>query len=353
MQSDTEIQNEAPPIESVAPTNEGLTSSPTGAGESKGESKETLLDAVLEVVKPTREDGEESDAADKEEAPASEDAEGEGQAEQDETKEGTEEEASEDEEDKAPQEASPQARKKINKLLRQRRELRNELSTLKPDAEIGTQLQSFAQTHDLSSDDVINALHIAATLRRGDMQTFYGMMSPYIRHAQEYLGIVLPQDLQQMVEQQQMTPAAAREFAKTRFDHQRVQTENQRMNEMGRQYAVQEAQGSVQRAVSNFESQLMASDPDYKGKKAGFVQREAKAILDEQFGGQVQSVEQALTIVRTAYDNVNSQLRKLAPPPKATARTPGATNSQTPSSRPAPKSLMEAVMAGLHSNGAR
>ncbi len=344
MQNDAEIQNDGPPTESVAPADTASSSTPAPAGDSSGgESKETLLDAVLQAVKPATEDGDEK-SDDKEGAPTSENAEGEDQAkENEEPKEDTEG----DQDEEAPSTDVPEkTRKKINSLLRQRRELRDEVSTLKPTAEIGTQLQEFAVSHDLSSDDVVNALHIAATLRRGDYKAFYEMVSPFVRHAQEYIGVVLPNDLQQMVEQQQITPEAAREFARTRFDQQRMQVENSRMQEMGQRYFTQEAQADVQRAVADFENRLAANDPDYKAK-AGLLQRTARALLAEN-GGTVTNKQEAIAIVKAAYDEVNAHFRKFSAPKRATAPTPGSTQAQSPAARPQPKSLMEAVVAGLN-----
>lgn len=340
-----DIQNESISTESAAPADVAPSSTPD-TGETSGESsKETMLDAVLQVVKPTSEDGEEASAKDKEEAPAS-DKEPE-EKDQAEGEEGSKEETDDQPEDdeKAPPDVSPKARTKINKLLKQRRELRDEVTTLKPNAEIGAQLQNFTQVHDLSSDDVVNALHIAATLRRGDYGAFYEMVAPYVRHAQEYLGVVLPQDLQQMVEQQQMTEQAAAQFARVRFDQQRTQIENQRMNDMGQQYVTRQVQGNVAQAVSDYEGRLAANDPDWKAK-AGLVHRAAGALLRER-GGTISSVDEAIQLVKAAYDEVNAHVRKFAPPPRATALTPNATNSQTPASRAAPKNMMEAALAGL------
>jgi hypothetical protein len=344
VQSD-DINSDTSPAESVSPATEASTSTETSVSESKGEnSKESLLEAVLQVVPATNEEMVE-DSAEEDAPPASEEKPEESdQAEAEDDKKDETDESSEDDE-QAPPEASAAVRKKVNKLLKQRRELRNEVTQLKPAAEIGAQLTNFATSHQLGSDDVINALHIAATLRRGDYKSFYDMVAPYVRHAQEYLGVVLPQDLQQMVEQQQMTEYAAREYARTRFDQQRTQIENQRMQEYSKQYVTGEVRGYVARAVSDFESQLAVRDPDYKAK-AGFVEREARALLHER-GGSISTPQEAIDIVNTAYATVNAQFRKFAQPARATAPSPGGANKQTPSARPAPKTMMEAALMGL------
>ena len=171
------------------------------------------------------------------------------------------------------------------------------------------------------------------------------MMSPYVRHAQEYLGVVLPEDLQAAVQQGQMNEDIARQYARTRFDQQRMMIEREQMGQLSQQYLTNEIAGNVQRTVASYEEQLAASDPDYKAK-AGFVQRAAGAILRER-GGTISSPEEAIAIVREAYSEVNNHFRKLSQPPRATPRTPGSTNSQTPAARAAPKNMMEAALAGL------
>jgi len=89
---------------------------------------------------------------------------------------------------------------------------------------------------------------------------------------------------------------------------------------------------------------LSASDPDYKAK-APSVRRAAQALLFER-GGTISSVQEALEITKSAYDEVNRTMRAFQPAPRATHPQPnGAT--QTPSARAAPKTLMEAALQGL------
>lgn len=343
---DENNQIEGAVIESDAPVADAPQSTETSVSESQGSEKGSLLDAVLEVVKPTSEDGETTDpvAQTSEEVPASEDKpEGEDQAEGAEEKSDTDPAAEAEEEPDKDLPAS--TRKKVDKLLKDRRELRKHVAQLEGPATVGSELQNFAMQHDLSVDDITNALHIAATLRRGDYDAFYEMVSPYVRHAQEYKGIVLPEDLAQMVRDNQITEQAARQFARTRFDQQRLQVENTRMNDLSQQYFVGQVQQNVQRAVSDYEAQIAARDPDYKAK-AGLVQRTAGALLREK-GGSVSSPEEAISIVKAAYEEVNRQVRAFAPPPRATRPSPSGTNPQTPSARTAPKSLMDAVKMGL------
>src|SRR4051812_4459368 len=157
------------------------------------QSKESLLDAVLKVVPATTErdvlTDKPMDTAADPEAATKDQPDSEDQAETD--------DGADDEE--PPAEAAPAVRKKINKLLKQRRELRAELSQLQGPAQIGSELDTYAKKNDLSGEDIANTLQMAAMLRAGDYKAFYQAVAPFVRTAQEYLGIVLPKDLGERV----------------------------------------------------------------------------------------------------------------------------------------------------------
>jgi len=298
-----------------------------------GQSKETLLDAVLKAVPAATE----TDVLKDSKEPAPPEA-------TPETGDQAETETDDSDDDEPPQDATPLARKKINKLLKQRRELRDELSRVRPAAEIGSELETFAKQNDLAGDDIANTLRIAAMLRHGDYASFYQAIAPFVRTAQEYLGIVLPRDLQEEVRKGQMTEAAAKAFARQHFDRQRAEFERQAVETASNRQAVQYVQTDVQRAVSNFELRLSASDPDYRAKQPA-IRRVAQALLYER-GGTISSVEEALALTQDAYNEVNRQVRSYQPKPMATTPKPNGA-SQSPSARPAPKTLMEAALQGL------
>jgi hypothetical protein len=327
-------ETSSPPSQpSPSPSSEPTTASPQG-----DQSKEGLLDAVLKVVPATNE----KDVLTPDDPSAPQDSKPDDSV-QAETPEEAEDDGSPDDET-APQDAAPVIKKKINKLLKQRRELRNEVAALRPVANIGSELEQFAIQNKLSGDDVAGVLQMAAMLRAGDYASFYRAVAPFVRTAQEYLGVVLPKDLTERVRAGQMTETAAREFARQRYDHQRSQSDLRETQQETQVSQVRAVQADVQRAVSSFELRLSANDPDYKAK-APSVRRAAQAMLFER-GGKISNVQEALEITNAAYQEVNRQMRSIAPRPGATPRQPnGAT--QTSSARAAPKSLMEAAIQGL------
>jgi hypothetical protein len=326
----------------AAPSPSPSTPTEPSADSSGDQSKSTLLDAVLKVVPATNE----KDVLAKPEEPSSpqddttpQDPD---QADKDlETDDGP----SPDDDEPAPADAAPAVRKKINKLLKQRRELRNEVAALRPAAEIGGELEQFATQNKLSGEDIAGTLRIAAMLRAGDYATFYKTIAPYVRTAQEYLGVVLPKDLSDRVRAGHMTETAAKEFARQRYDTQRTNFELRETQQETQVSKVHAIQADVQRAVSSFELRLSANDPDYKAK-APSIRRTAQAMLFER-GGTIANVNEALEITKAAYDEVNRQMRTISPRPAATPRQPNGASPQPSSARAAPKTLMEAALIGL------
>ena len=235
-------------------------------------------------------------------------------------------------------------RNKINKLLRRRRELQREVETLRPDANIGNKLSAFARENDLAPDDIVLGMNAMAAIRRGDYASFYRSIAPYVRKAQEVLGLVLPEDIGGRVQAGHLSEQAARELAQARFREQQAQ-EAARVN--AARYSEQQVravQTDVQRAVSTFEERLAANDPDYAAK-ADAIRRTAQALLLER-GGTIGTVQDALELVQAAHREVSAQYRRFVPQPRATSPYPNG-NSQQPNARPAPKNMMEAALAGL------
>jgi hypothetical protein len=243
--------------------------------------------------------------------------------------------------------ANSLTRKKFNKLLKERRELKQivqQWEAVRPTAEIGAQLENFARQHDLAGDDIVKGLSAMAALRRGDYAAFYEEVAPFVRKAQEYLGLALPAGIRQQVQQGQMTEAAAREFVRLSMDQQRLQLARTAEQQGYAQQALQQTQNQVEQSVNALEERIAASDPDYRAKQAS-VKRVAQAMLLER-GGNIQTVDEALAITKAAYDEVNATIRRQLPQPHATSRVPNG-NGSTRSARAEPSSLMEAALQGL------
>lgn len=311
----------------------------TPAADPGKSAKETVLDAVLKVIPADTTTDVLADAKADQDKP---------QPEEGTTETDTDED---DEAEPAPEASTPQIRKKIQKLLKkyhtQKKELyeaSQELAALRSPAEIGTQMQSFAKANDLSAEDIANLCQIGAYVRAGDYKSFYEAVAPIVRRAQEYLGLALPKEAREAVQQGRMSEVAAREYVRLQMDKQLTEVHLRTQQQTAARQNLQNTQDYVQRTVSALEAQFAASDPDYKAKSDS-VTLAAKALLHDR-GGTINNVQEALEITKAAYDMVNANIRRQRGPAMATARQPNG-NGQSRQARPEAKSPFEAALLGL------
>lgn len=334
-----------PIIENEASTSTHETTSDAAApssGATEGESKESLLDAVMKVVKPS-EDAKVNDPS-KEAAPAS-DQPSSGQA--DGNTAATEEELAEDPSKEELDRYHSRTRKRIEKLLDQRNQARAEIDSLKAAAEIGNGFRNYLQQNDISKEDLGVLLDLGAALRKGDLHTFYEGITPYVRLAEEALGIRIPSDLQQHVQHGHMTNEAASVMSRERYarllaEQQAAQLREAQQTQQTQAYVAQ-VQNAIANSVTQWEATIRQSDPDY-GLKQDAVKSLIWAVVQER--GAPQSPEHAVEIAKEAYNRANRMVSQWQPKPKPTSPAPSSVHRSTGATAE-PKSLMEAALLGL------
>jgi len=260
-----------------------------------------------------------------------------------------------------PEEATPEeiarlsktAQRRIKKLHAQRQKLAGEVQRLKsiePSAHAAQQVTEYLRKHDIGQDDFLFGLELMASMRQGNFRKFYEGVMPYVKLCEEYLGISLPPDLQNEVNQGQMTTQAAAKYSRERMDKAMAQN-----NAIRQQAALNQHQQSssaqleqsrrevlatqVASTVNNWEAQIARTDPDYAAKQAA-VKNMMWAVMRET--GTPQSPEHGIQIAQEAYRRVNEQYRAWAPQRRPTSRVPSSTG-RTAGVAPEPSSLLEAV----------
>jgi hypothetical protein len=260
-----------------------------------------------------------------------------------------------------PEEATPEeiarlsktAQRRIKKLHSQRQKLAGEvqrLKSLEPSANAAAQVTDYLRKHDIGQDDFLFGLELMASMRQGNFKKFYEGVMPYVKLCEEYLGISLPPDLQQQVNQGQMTTQAAAMYSRERMDKAMAQN-----NAVRQQAALNQHQMSsnaqleqsrrevlanqVATTVNNWEAQIARTDPDYAAKQTA-VKNMMWAVMRET--GTPQSPEHGIQIAQEAYRRVNEQFKAWAPQRRATSRVPSSTG-RTAGVAPEPSSLLEAV----------
>jgi len=241
--------------------------------------------------------------------------------------------------------ATPRApRTRIRQLVSRAKAAEATVKEYQTDAEQFRQFQSYLTTSQLSAEDTNLLLGLGAALRKGDFATFLDGVLPYVQLAQEATGQRLPADLQEKVDSGYVTEDMARDYARTRYTAQQLQAQAQEMQTRQAEQARQANAHSVASAVTQWETSVRTTDPDYSHKEDA-VRRYAQALVAER--GAPQSPEQAVEYARLAYEEVNRLLKPLKPAVQPTRPTPTGAQVAT-SATPAPRTLMEAAMAGLH-----
>ena len=328
-----EAQVETPAPESSTPD---VKASPSEA--SKGETKETLLEAVMKAVQPSEDTEEEKPLA--ETSPSSESV------------PGSEPESKTGEGDKGPdlsKDPSPEELAAYKKGTRERIEkLLTERNSFRAEAEVTQTLRNFLVTNDIAREDFQLTLDLAAAMRRGDFKSFLEGVGPYVQLATHALGITLPPDLQGEVTQGRVTFDAAAQMSRDRYARALAEQRATRVTQVADTRETRARQEnlsrSIEQTVTGWENAIRQTDPDY-GRKEATVRNFLWAVVQEK--GAPQTPEQAVEIAKEAYSRANDTLRQFAPPPKPTRAVPSSVNRAASGARPEPRSLMEAAELGL------
>jgi len=325
------------PAAPEAPPSSDAQSAPSSSA--PAESKETLLDAVLKAVPPKGEDPDKLTLPG-EASPAS----GTGP-------DGPSEPPSDDlPPDPTPEEMarySSKTRDRIKLLLKQRNEASQQAQSLQAEAELTRGVRQYLAEVDLGKEDFSLLLDLGAALRKGDFKTFYAGVKPYVDLAEEALGIQIPPDVAQYVQQGHMTTEAAKRYAQERLNRQIAESQAQRTRATYEQQTSQRQQEDlgnlVRDTVANWENEVRKVDPDY-GHKQDLMKDMLWSVVREM--GTPQNPQHAVQIANEAYRRVNTQVARFRPAPRPTQASPSSVHRATGVS-PEPKSLMEAAMIGL------
>ena len=238
---------------------------------------------------------------------------------------------------------SPRTRKRIDEFRAQINGLKSQIGPLEAQAQTTQALQTFLKQADIAKEDFGLVLDLAAAMRRGDFKTFLEGVAPYVKLAQESLGIQLPPDLAQAVKGGHMTADAARYTAQVRAQHQLAQGQltrvTQEQTQRSHTEAVQQFQASVAGAVTEWEKGVRRSDPDY-ARKEPVVQKLLHAVVHER--GPPRSPAEAVEIAKLAYEQANGMVSRFVPNPRSTHQVPSSI-SRVNGARSEPKNLKEAI----------
>ena len=230
------------------------------------------------------------------------------------------------------------------------KELVQERNTYKTGADSFRQITEYMDQTGLTGGEVAEGFAIMGLLKSGEtanLQKARDWFAERLQGLDEHLGITLPADLREKVEDGLVDEDVAKELARTRAEkallENRTELQRQSDDEARQKSEAQATVSQMAAAVQQWESGIKAKDPDYAAKKAELVETQVRSLI-QQRGAPPRNADEALELVRTAYGKINEILKPLVAKPRPV--TPSPTGMSAPAS-PAPASLRAAIDAAL------
>lgn len=313
----------------------------SSTAETKDE-KGDMLAAVKAALKPKEEKPSDSDepGSKPEEAAADPDA----------KKEGAEGEADPDaltEEETA--HLRPKTRKRIENLVRDRKERDDKIAAIEPKAQQFDQIRSFVDEAGLTKDEVNQGFAVMRDLKRNPLEA-YQRLKPIVAQLAAMFGEGdLPEDLRQDVATGRITEQRAQELVTAR-SHSSLATENAKQDRE-RQAAEAHRQNvdDVAGAVAAWENSK-ATDPDWKLKQPRVIELVELSVIRRQrtdpnwFPTKVE----ALKLSQDALAQVEKEMKAFAPRPRAVIPVTDAGSTRSVAK---PTSALEAAKLALSQAG--
>jgi hypothetical protein len=345
-------------VESASPADvEDVTTSAAASTAGEQEQEETLSDVINQALSGEGENEGEGDDGGEGDDPGDEPGEGDeppdeaGKPKADASAEPGNEDEDDDGLDVKKGQTVPYDR--FHKVIKQRNEVRQQAETVvrerdqfRQGHEQYTAIQQYMAQNELRTEDVVEALQIAAAFNR-DPKRAAEMLAPKLEALQKATGHILPEDLQRRVEMGELSEGDAREIVGSRNEAARLQREVQKRDTAQQQQEQQrqtvEVRTAMAQAANVKQAQLAKADPEFD-RKAPFVRKELQLLLTQY---SPRSAEEAVQLVQRAYENVNAELGKLLPKTQI-RRGPSSVQGVTSSpSANEPATMAEAIKAAL------
>lgn len=242
---------------------------------------------------------------------------------------------------------------RFHKVIKQRNDVRQQAETVTRERdqfrqghEQYTAIQQFMASNELRTEDVVEALQIAAAFNR-DPKRAAEMLAPKLQSLQRVTGEILPDDLQQRVELGELSETDARELTRTRNEAERLRREAEKRDQREQQQSQTAQEHQLRQTMANAanakQAQLAKADPEFD-RKVPLVRKELQLLM-QQYAPR--SAEDAAKLVQVAYDNVSAELARILP--RSTIRKgPSSTQGVTSSPIAAePETMADAIRAAM------
>jgi hypothetical protein len=238
---------------------------------------------------------------------------------------------------------------RFKQVVDQKNALKGELETattrlqeLERPAEQWGNVRGFMEHNGISDQDMLDGFKMMAMIRT-DPLAGRAAVASYLSELDRALGLVLPDDLREDVENGYMSEERAKELSQARATTAQVTAERAAQQEQdGRAQAAREAQELGQRltsAAESWEAAKRARDPDFEAKADLIADRMRAISLAER--KTPKTPEEINALLDRAHTDVTAHLRRFVPAPRAVSRPTSAAPATV--AAPAPSTMREAM----------
>ena len=217
----------------------------------------------------------------------------------------------------APAEAEDDETKYPKRAQKRIRELVEEKKSLEVEATRYRNVETFLRDNGLAPDEAADGLQIMALAKTNPVEA-WERIKPWVEKVAVAAGVIMPNDLQQQVQQGHLTRDAAMELSKTRAQLGAVEAQRQFEQQRAREQSVVAYQQAIVGAATTWEQDRRVKDPNFEAKLPA-LQREIAYLHATE--GRSNTPEGVRDQCERAYKAVNAQARGVAAP-AATARRP-------------------------------
>ncbi|MET0526966.1 MAG: hypothetical protein ABW003_01240 [Microvirga sp.] len=321
--------------------------SPAESSPAKDEDKKTLLDAVKGALEVTDAEGDDDALVDLKSKAEPSTAEGDESKPEADTKPDTKDDVS----DAALLAALEKFKGDVplNKIERFR-EVLNENRTLKGANERYREMDATmsaigrdAMKMGMSQEDMAQ-LFSWPRLLASDPKAAVEELQKFTAQWQMKIGLALPDDLKQKVDDGVLDEPTAKEVAELRANTAINSTRQQAEAAERERASVQQRTKEIHDSVNAYQAELKAKDPDYSPEKHELVVDALTALVTKH--GVPTTVADARAMAKSAYDSVTTRLSKFKPQPRAVA-SPAVGRRLNKPAEAQPKSMREAIESAL------
>lgn len=211
-------------------------------------------------------------------------------------------------------------------------------------------IDSFCRSHGISVEEYGYWMDVAALSKTNPIAAME-KLKPQLQNLQSATGDVLPKDLQDAVENGDITAEWAKEVAKARTQAAMGQRQTQESRQQQAQTRQQQFMTELETGLNNWSQAKSKLDPELKfeaGKppsgKLGFVLDRVGSMWRS--GAEVNSVADLIALAEKALEAVNKDLKPFVPARNGSTVVRSSQSSTRTTPKAEPKTMAEAIRMG-------